>query len=192
MPLSWDNRDALACTLQRADLQDAPHMLAVRRSEKSKCADVYLEGVYQHVSGVPAGPVVLAGAMVNTPSLSWTRTQVAVPVGLRTRSERMGPAATGTTLFSQSGSTAAYANSECFTAEITAAGGKSSDGDTTVQRCRRHPRGVQPTSASSRYPVTRVWRCLMPLESRNCKSGHWSVGRLPVPLDDCTPCLRVS
>jgi predicted porin len=48
----------------------------------SKRTDVYLEGVYQHVHGAPAGSV-LGDAMINTLSPSSTGTQVAVSVGLR-------------------------------------------------------------------------------------------------------------
>jgi general bacterial porin, GBP family len=47
-----------------------------------KRTDVYLEGVYQHVHGAPAGSV-LGDAMINTLSPSSTGTQVAVTVGLR-------------------------------------------------------------------------------------------------------------
>jgi predicted porin len=48
----------------------------------SKRTDVYLEGVYQHVRGAPAG-TVLSEAMINTLSPSSTGTQVAVTVGMR-------------------------------------------------------------------------------------------------------------
>jgi predicted porin len=48
----------------------------------SKRTDIYLEGVYQHVHGAPAGSV-LGEAMINTLSPSSTGTQVAVTVGLR-------------------------------------------------------------------------------------------------------------
>jgi predicted porin len=48
----------------------------------SKRTDVYLEGVYQHVHGAPAGSV-LSDASINTLSPSSSGTQVAVTVGLR-------------------------------------------------------------------------------------------------------------
>ncbi|MDE1180160.1 porin [Paraburkholderia sp.] len=48
----------------------------------SKRTDVYLESVYQHVHGAPAGSV-LGDAMVNTLSPSSTGSQLAVAVGLR-------------------------------------------------------------------------------------------------------------
>ncbi|MGU7773925.1 porin [Burkholderia sp. MR1-5-21] len=48
----------------------------------SKRTDFYLEGVYQHVHGAPAGSV-LASAMINTLSPSSTGTQVAVTAGMR-------------------------------------------------------------------------------------------------------------
>jgi predicted porin len=48
----------------------------------SKRTDFYLEGVYQHVHGAPAGSV-LSDAMINTLSPSSSGTQVAVTVGLR-------------------------------------------------------------------------------------------------------------
>ncbi|MFM0395045.1 porin [Paraburkholderia phytofirmans] len=48
----------------------------------SKRTDVYLEGVYQHAHGAPAGSV-LGDAMINTLSPSSTGSQVAVTVGLR-------------------------------------------------------------------------------------------------------------
>ncbi|KDB08069.1 hypothetical protein LIG30_2744 [Burkholderia sp. lig30] len=48
----------------------------------SKRTDVYLEGVYQHVHGAPAGST-LGQAMINTLSPSSTGTQVAVTLGLR-------------------------------------------------------------------------------------------------------------
>lgn len=48
----------------------------------SKRTDIYLEGVYQHVHGAPAGSV-LGEAMINTLSPSSTDSQVAVTVGLR-------------------------------------------------------------------------------------------------------------
>ena len=48
----------------------------------SKRTDLYLEGVYQHVHGGPAGSV-LSDAMINTLSPSSTGTQVAVLAGLR-------------------------------------------------------------------------------------------------------------
>ncbi|WP_241021929.1 porin [Burkholderia sp. Ac-20353] len=48
----------------------------------SKRTDLYLEGVYQHVHGAPAGSAV-GEAMINTLSPSSTGTQVAVTVGMR-------------------------------------------------------------------------------------------------------------
>ena len=48
----------------------------------SKRTDLYLEGVYQHAYGAPAGSV-LASAMINTMSPSSTGSQVAVVAGLR-------------------------------------------------------------------------------------------------------------
>ncbi|MDR5733914.1 porin [Caballeronia sp. LZ025] len=48
----------------------------------SKRSDVYLEGVYQHVHGAPAGSA-LSNAMINTLSPSSTGTQLAVIAGLR-------------------------------------------------------------------------------------------------------------
>lgn len=48
----------------------------------SKRTDVYLEGVYQHAHGAPAGSV-LGDAMINTLAPSSTGSQVAVTVGLR-------------------------------------------------------------------------------------------------------------
>ncbi|RFU47635.1 porin [Paraburkholderia sp. DHOC27] len=48
----------------------------------SKRTDVYLEGVYQHVHGAPAGSI-LDDAMINTLSPSSTNSQLAVTVGLR-------------------------------------------------------------------------------------------------------------
>jgi general bacterial porin, GBP family len=48
----------------------------------SKRTDVYLEGVYQHVHGGPAGSI-LGDAMINTLSPSSTDSQLAVTVGLR-------------------------------------------------------------------------------------------------------------
>lgn len=48
----------------------------------SKRTDIYLEGVYQHVHGAPAGSI-LGDAMINTLSPSSTDSQLAVTVGLR-------------------------------------------------------------------------------------------------------------
>lgn len=48
----------------------------------SKRTDLYLEGVYQHVHGAPAGSTI-GEAMINTLSPSSTGTQVAVTVGMR-------------------------------------------------------------------------------------------------------------
>jgi len=48
----------------------------------SKRTDIYLEGVYQHVHGAPAGSL-LGEAMINTLSPSSTDSQLAVTVGLR-------------------------------------------------------------------------------------------------------------
>jgi predicted porin len=48
----------------------------------SKRTDLYVEGIYQHVSGGPQGSI-LSSASINTLSPSSTNSQVAVTLGMK-------------------------------------------------------------------------------------------------------------